>query len=67
MDFSLEQRLAITQFTIELTNPSESYELVERRSRRDDRFSNNGVLFDDNGRCNLLKIVTIDHFMSQPM
>lgn len=45
MDFSPEQRLAITKSIVKLTDPIESCELVERRSRRRGRFDDNAVVF----------------------
>lgn len=42
MGFSSEQRLAITKSIIELTYSSESSEMVQRRSRSNHRFNDDG-------------------------
>lgn len=47
IDFSLDQRQAITKSIIELTNPAESCDLVEGRPRLKGRFDNNAAVFYD--------------------
>lgn len=47
MDFNPEQRLAITKSIIELTDPSESCDLVEGRSRCRSRFDATVTMFYD--------------------
>lgn len=45
MDFSLKQRLAITNAIIKLTDPLGSSGLAKNRSRRNNRFEENAVVF----------------------
>lgn len=54
MEFNPEQRLDITNSIIELNDPSESCEMVERRSRRNHRFNEDAIVFYDNDRLDLL-------------
>lgn len=53
MDFSLEQRMAIIKSVIELTEPAESYDMVEGRPRCKDRFDDNAPVFYDDDRRSL--------------
>lgn len=53
MNFNLEQVLAITKSISELTDPYGSYGLVERRSRRNNRFDDGVVVLYDNERHDL--------------
>lgn len=50
IEFNSEQKLAITKSIIKLTDPIESCQLVERRSRRRSRFDDAAVVFYDNDR-----------------
>lgn len=50
MDFSLDQRLAITKSVIELTDSSKSSEMIEMRSRHNNRFGDDVAVFYDNDR-----------------
>lgn len=45
LDFSSEQRLAITKSIVELTDPTKSCDLVEGRTRRKGRFDDNAAVF----------------------
>lgn len=45
--------MAITKSIIELTNPVDSCDLVEGRSRRKRQFDNDVTMFYDNDRCGL--------------
>lgn len=48
MDFSAEQRLAITNAIIELIDPSRNSNLVKERTRRSGRFNDNTVVVCEN-------------------
>lgn len=50
MNFSPEQRLAITKVIIDLTDPSGSLGLAENRSRGGNEFRYNAMVFYDKGR-----------------
>lgn len=53
MDFNPEQRLAITKSIIELTDPTERYDMVEGRSRHRSRFDEDAAVFYDDELRNL--------------
>lgn len=63
MDFNPKQTLAITKSIIELTDPSGSCGLVERRSKKNDRFNDGIIAFNDKKRRNSL-VAMIDHSIS---
>lgn len=50
MDFNLEQRLAITKAIIELTDPLEISNLVEKESRINNLFEDSALIFYENNR-----------------
>lgn len=45
IDFSPEQRLAITKAILKLANPSESCGLDEKRLKRSNRFEDSAIMF----------------------
>lgn len=48
MNFSSEQRLVITEAIIKLSDPSGSLGLAEKRSRWNNIFKDNGMVFYEN-------------------
>lgn len=50
MDFDSKQRLAITKAILELTDSAEGVNLVEKRTRKNNRFEDNTLVFYENNR-----------------
>lgn len=50
MDFNSKQRLAITKAIMELTNFTEDVNLIEKRTKKNNRFEDNALVFYENNR-----------------
>lgn len=50
MDFDSKQRIAITKAILELTDSIEGVNLIEKRTRKSNRFENNLLVFYENNR-----------------